>query len=258
MASTSRRRQCSNDPNIFCYICGNFTLKTQRRNITDFVKRVYFAYFKVKLGDQDKHWAPHKVCKTCIESLRSWSQGKNAKLKFGIPMVWREQTNHLEDCYFCLVNVKGFNKKNKQYLQYPSIPSAIRPAAHSEDIPVPKFSGFLENDDTDLSLHCYSDEEDSTDIFQPCDEDCDKPILFTQSALNDLVRDLYLSKESAELLASRLQEKLLLELGTSVSFYRNREVELRKYFHSDGQLVNCTDIEGLLLFMGLPAYDSRD
>src|SRR5215469_10554417 len=156
-------------------------------------------------------------------------------------MVWREQTNHLEDCYFCLVNVKGFNKKNKQYLQYPIIPSAIRPAAYSEDTPVPKFSGFLENDDTDLFLHCYRDEEDSTDIFQPCDEDCDKPILFTQSALNDLVRDLYLSKESAELLTSRLQENLL---GTSVSFYRNKEAELRKYFHLDGQLVYCTYIEG--------------
>ena len=126
MASTSHRRQCSNDPNIFCYICGSFTLETQRRNITDFVKRVYLAYFKVPLGDQDKRWAPHKVCKTCVETLRSWSQGKNAKLKFGVPMVWREPSNHLDDCYFCLVNVKGLNKKNKQFLQYPSIPSAIR------------------------------------------------------------------------------------------------------------------------------------
>ena len=76
--------------------------------------------------------------------------------------------------------------------------------------------------------------------------------------MNDLVRDLYLPKESAELLASRLQENRMLKPGTSVSFYRNREAELRKYFHSDGQLVYCTDVEGLLLFMGLPAYDSRD
>ena len=76
--------------------------------------------------------------------------------------------------------------------------------------------------------------------------------------MNDLVRDLYLPKESAELLASRLQENRMLKPSTSVSFYRNREAELRKYFYSDGQLVYCTDVEGLLLFMGLPAYDSRD
>ncbi|KAM4040625.1 uncharacterized protein ACNLHF_011913 [Anomaloglossus baeobatrachus] len=142
-------------------------------------------------------------------------------------MVWRESSNHLEDCYFCLVNVKGFNKKNKQYLQYQSITSAIRPIAYCEDIPVPRYTALPENVDTDLSSYCYTDEEDSPDIFQPCDEDCDKPILFTQSALNDLVRDLYLPKESAELLASRLQENRMLKPGTSVSFYRNREAELQ-------------------------------
>ena len=43
--------------------------KHQRKGIMDFVKQSYFAYFEVKLGDQDKPWAPHKVCKTCVENL---------------------------------------------------------------------------------------------------------------------------------------------------------------------------------------------
>ena len=76
--------------------------------------------------------------------------------------------------------------------------------------------------------------------------------------MNDLIRDLNLPKQSAEVLASRLQEKHLLKAGTSVSFYRNREEKLRKYFQSDGQLVYCTDVEGLLLAMGLSAYCSND
>ena len=88
-----------------------FTLPHQRRNINSFIKKIYFAYFGVPLSDQDKSWAPHQVCTTCLETLRSWSQGKNAKLKFDVPMVWREPKNHVDDCYFCLVNVKGFNKK---------------------------------------------------------------------------------------------------------------------------------------------------
>ena len=50
----------------------------------------------------------------------------------------------------------------------------------------------------------------------------------------------------------------MLKPGTSVSFYRDMEAELRRYFHSDGQLVYCTDVKGLLLSMGLPAYDTRD
>ena len=90
-------------------------------------KKFYLAYFGVPLGDQDKSWAPHQVCTTCVKTLRSWFQGKNAKLKFGVPMVWREPKNHVDNCYLCLVNVKEFNKKNKQHLQYLNIHSAMRP-----------------------------------------------------------------------------------------------------------------------------------
>ena len=75
--------------------------------------------------------------------------------------------------------------------------------------------------------------------------------------MNDLIRDLNLPKQSAEVLASRLQEKHLLKAGTSVLFYCNWEKKLRKYFQSDGQLVYCTDVEGLLA-MGLSAYHSND
>ena len=140
MFVTSKRRKCCNDPDIFCYICGCFTLPPQRRNINSFIKKIYLTYFELPLGDQNKSWAPHQVCTTCVKTLRSWSQGKNAKLKFGVPMVWREPKNHVDDCYFCLVNVKGFNKKNKQHLQYPNIHSAIRPIPHSDKVPIPIFS----------------------------------------------------------------------------------------------------------------------
>ena len=68
----------------------------------------------------------------------------------------------------------------------------------------------------------------------------------------------YFTIKSAEVLASRLQEKHLLKAGTSVSFYRNREEKLRKYFHSDGQLIYCTDVEGLRLAMGLSGHRSND
>ena len=82
--------------------------------------------------------------------------------------------------------------------------------------------------------------------------------LYSQSELNDLVQDLNFPKQSTKVLASRLQEKHLLKAGTSVSFYHNREENLKKNFQSDGQLVYCTDVEGLLLAMGLSAYRSND
>ena len=163
MFVTSKRRKCCNDPDIFCYICGCFTLPPQRRNINSFINKIYLAYFGVLLSDQNKSWAPHQVCTTCVETLRSWyqgkkgknkgkNQGKNAKLKFGVPMVWREPKNHVDDCYFCLVNVKGFNKKNKQHLQYPNIHSAMRPINHSDKVPVPIFTKLPYIDKTSLGL----------------------------------------------------------------------------------------------------------
>ncbi|GBN66353.1 hypothetical protein AVEN_161695-1 [Araneus ventricosus] len=59
-------RGCVISPDNFCFICDEYTVKSQERNISDFVKKVYFAYFKLKLGDQDKPWAPHKVCRRSI------------------------------------------------------------------------------------------------------------------------------------------------------------------------------------------------
>ena len=114
-------RGCVNSPDSFCYICGNFTVKKQQRNITDFVRKVYYTYFGVKLGDQDKSWAPHKVCSICVEELRQWSQRKKQSLNFGITMIWREPKNHSDDCYFCSCDVRGFNLKNKKEISYPNL-----------------------------------------------------------------------------------------------------------------------------------------
>ena len=108
--------QCSfaNCPDAFCYICREYTLKHQRKGITNFDKQSYFAYFDVKLGDQDKTLAPHKVCKTCVENLRLWKNGKLKELRFGVPMVWKEPQNHHDDYSFCMVNIKGFDCYKKK------------------------------------------------------------------------------------------------------------------------------------------------
>ena len=100
-------RKCINDPDRFCYICGKVTLKERRANITDFVKKAYHAYFGIKLGDQNKTFAPHICCKTCVDNLRNWSTGKKECLPFGVPMVWREGKDHSTDCYFCMTNLQG-------------------------------------------------------------------------------------------------------------------------------------------------------
>jgi hypothetical protein len=143
----SARRSCRNNPDVFCYICGEYTLSVDRKNITRFVKHAYKAYFKVKLGDQDKSWAPHTVCKTCVEYLRRWTRGAKMSLKPGIPMIRSEPFDHASDCYFCTINTTGIHRMNRHSLQYPDFLSARRPVAHCEEIPVPAFTEIPDSDD---------------------------------------------------------------------------------------------------------------
>lgn len=81
---------------------------------------------------------------------------------------------------------------------------------------------------------------------------------FDQNELSDLIKDLDLSKEAAELLASRLGEKDLLSHGTKITFYRTREKEFLPFFSDDEKGVFCQDVENLLLKLGLPQYSPDD
>ncbi|GBM36704.1 hypothetical protein AVEN_221969-1 [Araneus ventricosus] len=84
------------------------------------------------------------------------------------------------------------------------------------------------------------------------------PQRFNQDELSDLTRDLNLSKEASELLASRLNNKNLLEEGNKITFYCTREKGLLPFFSQEDNLVFCYEIRGLLEKMGLPKYFPDD
>ena len=130
------RRRCKLNPDVSCYICECFTVPEQRQNIRDFVKKAYLAYFGIKMFNQGKFWAPRKVCRACVKNLKQWTNGKRKNLSFGIPMIWREPANHVDDCYFYIVNVAGFSSENKSKINYPNISSVMRLVPHSDNIPV--------------------------------------------------------------------------------------------------------------------------
>ena len=239
-------RTCVNDANAFCYTCGHFTIKGNCMEIADFYKKVYFAFLKVKLSDQEKPWAPHYVCNTCKEYIRKWTTRKGKSLSFGIPMIRRAPSNHHDDCYFCVVpNVYGFNKKNHKSIQYPSLPPAIRPTP-----PVPIFKGLLEQDDYESPAdNRNSDEHEISD--EEFDSSCTEPQHFSQAELSDLIRDLNLFKESSEVFASCLKEKNLLQSGTLVIYYRNRDAEFSPSFNQTTDFVYYSDPEQVLLLLGV-------
>ena len=248
---SSSRRACRSKTDVLCYICGEYTIVPNRNPVTKFIKRAYHTYFGTKLGDQDNAWVPHMVCKTCTEYLRRWTNDKKSCLKFGFPIAWREPANHGTDCYFCVIYVTGISRKNWNSLKYPDLQSARRSAAHYDEIPVPVFGGLPDISDKDSSGVEDNEEEASLDD--------DAPHHFPQMELNDLVRDLGMSKCFAELLASRLKKNNSLSNSARITFYRNRHKENRWFFlYEEKDFAYRTDIAQLLHKLGVPQYQPED
>ncbi|GFV32393.1 uncharacterized protein TNCV_1676791 [Trichonephila clavipes] len=101
------------------------------------------------------------------------------------------------------------------------MPLAIRLVPNGPDLLIPSPPDTLDNilDDLDQISHISSDSDDG---YDPGTNDLE---LFSQSDLNDLVRDLGLSKDTAEVLGSRLKGRHLLNFGVSFSWYLFREKE---------------------------------
>lgn len=132
----------------------------------------------------------------------------------------------------------------------------MKPVPHGPGIPIPT----PPQNCRDLSSDSDDEMEDGdiSGTYQPTVE-TSQPKLLSQAELNDLTRDLCLSKESAQLLGSRLSENHLLSPETTFFWYRSRDEEFREYFSSDEEtsLVYCDNINGLIAAMGL-AYDPKE
>ncbi|KAK3889696.1 hypothetical protein Pcinc_006262 [Petrolisthes cinctipes] len=120
-----------------------------------------------------------------------------------------------------MINLQGINRKNKHLVQYPEVPPAIKPVPHGPEVPIPEPDVIMEaSSNTEFSDATNSDESGA---YKPVDDD--QPMPLTQAELNDLTRDLNLSRESAQLLGSRIRDKCLLAPETTFYWCRDRERE---------------------------------
>lgn len=56
----------------------------------------------------------------------AWYRGEKKKMKFAVPRLWREPTDHISDCYFCVVNPrKRRTGKNAKKIQYSNSLKAV-------------------------------------------------------------------------------------------------------------------------------------
>jgi hypothetical protein len=61
--------------------------------------------------------------------------------------------------------------------------------------------------------------------------------LFSQQELNDLLHDLNLPKDTAEVLGSRLKVENLLSAEANFSWYKHHEQDLASYFSEEGSMM---------------------
>ncbi|XP_076348414.1 uncharacterized protein LOC143246083 [Tachypleus tridentatus] len=97
-------RSCKHSPDTFWYKCGQFIkTRTTKYSVTTSAKmcEAYKAYFGMPVGDQDKPWTSHIICKQ--KPLEGWYRGEKRAMKFTIPRMWRESIDHSSNCYFCMV-----------------------------------------------------------------------------------------------------------------------------------------------------------
>jgi len=144
--------------------------------------------------------------------------------------------------------------KKKKHVVYPDVPSAQRPIPHGTGLPVPK-----PPDSSSTSSSSSTNECSESDASEESHVNSTQPRPLTQAELNDLTRDLGLSKDSSQLLASRLNEHHLLSADVTYYWYRDREKEFRQFFTMDEEasLVYCNNVGGLITALGV-AYQPKE
>lgn len=248
----SNSHLCNKSPDLFCYVCGEFEPAKNRRPFSDRLKQNYEECFHIQITNLDSAWVPHFVCGRCNIMLIRWERAKTREnLKFTIPMIWTSPTSS-QNCYFCMTETAGFSSSNRSKIQYANVSSAVKPQKTVvadeieplEEMEVEKEEVPMEEE---VEEEISEDENPEDEEFMP-ERKTKDPETFNREELNDLVRDLNLPKDGAELLASRLKNKNLLAKKVSAYFYRDREKEFRKFFTKDDEnsVMYCSDVKGLI------------
>ena len=133
-------------------------------------------------------------------------------------MVWSEPKNHHDAFYFCMMDMSEWNQRKKKDWYYPDIESARRPLPHCAEVPFLVFTTLIDITAGEMLLVTIDDTDSSdcnisssSSMAAAASSLSAKPKLFSQGQLNNLVRDLGLSKEWSEILASSLVEHDILD-----------------------------------------------
>ncbi|GFX97915.1 uncharacterized protein TNCV_4905661 [Trichonephila clavipes] len=118
----------------------------------------------------------------------------------------------------------------------------MRPVPHSKELPIRNPPEHVTLDEESLDSEISKEEEETFCGDATFEPSCPSaPHLLTQEDLNDLIRDLNLSKKQSETLGSLLKGCNLLQKNTKICTYRSRHFQCTDY-----GLVFWNDISSLM------------
>jgi hypothetical protein len=153
-------------------------------------------------------------------------------------------------------------KKKKWTRVYPNITSALRTVTHGEGISVPELRKefTIDSDDEDEGESTSGSPEPPASTephVSHGSSSAPQPHILTQDELNDLVRDLELSKNKAELLGSRLKQWNFLKKNVLISSLRSRHQQLVPFLRNEDDLAFYYDVDGVMNARGIK-YDPQE
>ena len=120
-----------------------------------------------------------------------------------------------------MMDMSEWNQRKKKDWYYPDIETHTTCA----EVPVPVFTSLPDLTADEMLLKAKDDTESNdssissfSSMVAAATSFSAKPKFFSQGQLNDLVRDLGLSKKSSEILASRFGGHGILDSGTKITF----------------------------------------
>ena len=184
-------------------------------------------------GDQNKQCTTQVICEYCRRTLEAWLRGEKRALRFATPRIWREPSNHHLGCYFCMVDPsKRREGKSASPIEYPNIPSSIASVPYNtSDLPksnpptkVQQMVAVKSSEDSEME----EGEPSSSVGVRRRQRSC--PYYPNQEDINNLIREMVLTKSIAELFVSRLKRWDLLDNGVQITSQRKRHCEFSRFF----------------------------
>lgn len=279
---------CGKNVDRFCVMCGRFIAGNKVKNFTKQISASFCQIFGIEPLTLENSWVPKVICGSCEMRVRFRATGNMSTAFFHSPMIWQKSVNHPTDCYFCQNYKFGLNSKSPmKYVETASVrfpvliqdlnqniqmdygddsEQRMKSESHynAESMEVDEGAEDSEtasnfNEIGSINQQETNETSDEDNLEESDEEDFKSPSgKLNQDDLNDLCRDLKLSKNKSELLASRLKEFGCLEKGTKISVYRNRDLPYSAHFKKEQDLVYCHDIGGLMKKFDGYTYSPKD